>query len=242
MDLLKGKWGFTKRNFSSEFTTLADGFLRCECGCKIIYDPKEKRNKTTGDIKTYHYYRCTNGKRTHEKLVNINAPKIWEQFSTVMDKINISEDFAKVIANALNTNEKKAHKAIELQMEEFKVSLKELEDHENKLFDLRIQGNINQEDFNKQLARIRSNRDDLAKQLETLQKGLTSAVMETAKTVLELATNAKSLWNALPAEERRVMLEKLLSNPILDGLNVRFTLKKPFAVLVQMKNGARGGT
>ena len=30
------------------------------------------------------------------------------------------------------------------------------------------------------------------------------------------------------------MLDKLLSNPILDGVTVRFTLRKPFAVLVQM--------
>ncbi len=58
--------------------------------------------------------------------------------------------------------------------------------------------------------------------------------METAKTVLELSTSAKTLWNIRPAEERRVMLDKLLSNPILDGVTVRFTLRKPFAVLVQM--------
>ncbi len=97
-----------------------------------------------------------------------------------------------------------------------------------------LQGHIGQSDFEKQLARIRSNRDDLADQLETLQKGLTSAVMETAQTVLELATSAKSLWKQGTPEERRNFLDKLLSNPILDGVNVRFTLKKPFAVLVQM--------
>lgn len=235
VDSLSGKWGFKRRNFSSEFTAITDGWLRCECGCKIIYDPKEKINKTTGDIKKYHYYRCTNGKRTHEKLVNINAPKIWEQFSAVMDEINISEDFAEVIAQALNATEKKAHKAIEMQIDGFKLNLKELETHENKLFDLRIAGNINQEDFEKQLSRIRTNRDELTNQLEALQKGLTTAMMETAKTVLELAKNAKSLWNTMAAEDRRVLLDKLLSNPILDGLNVRFNLKKPFAVLVQMK-------
>ncbi len=105
---------------------------------------------------------------------------------------------------------------------------------DDKLFDLRIQGNINQEDFEKQLARIRTNRDDLTNQLETLQKGLTSAVMETAKTVLELAKNAKSLWNDLPAEDRRILLDKLLSNPVLNGLTIEFKVKKPFAVLVQM--------
>lgn len=84
------------------------------------------------------------------------------------------------------------------------------------------------------LQNIRSNREGLTDQLETLQKGLTSAVMETAQTVLELATSAKSLWKQGTPEERRNILDRLLSNPILDGVSVRFDLKKPFAVLVQM--------
>jgi hypothetical protein len=58
--------------------------------------------------------------------------------------------------------------------------------------------------------------------------------METAKTVLELATSAKSLWISRSAYERREFLNKVLSNPILDGLTVRYELKKPFAVLLKM--------
>lgn len=99
---------------------------------------------------------------------------------------------------------------------------------------MRLQGHIAQTDFDKQLARIRSNRDDLTDQLETLQKGLTSAVLETARTVLELATSAKSLWITKSPQERREFLDLILSNPILDGLNIQFNLKKPFTVLVQM--------
>jgi hypothetical protein len=59
-------------------------------------------------------------------------------------------------------------------------------------------------------------------------------VIETAKTVLELATSAKSLWIDRSAYERREFLNKVLSNPILDGLTVRYELKKPFAVLMKM--------
>jgi hypothetical protein len=59
-------------------------------------------------------------------------------------------------------------------------------------------------------------------------------VIETAKTVLELATSAKSLWIDRSAYERREFLNKVLSNPILDGLTVRYELKKPFAVLLKM--------
>jgi hypothetical protein len=72
-------------------------------------------------------------------------------------------------------------------------------------------------------------------QLEAHQKSLTSAVVETAQTVLELTTIAKSLWITRTPQERRDFLDLILSNPILDGLTVRFELKKPFAVLLGMK-------
>ncbi len=239
VDALSGKWGFTKRQFESEYTVLTDGWLKCSCGCRIIYDPKEKKIKSTGETKTYHYYRCTNGKREHEKLANIKNENIWKQFEPMLEKINISDEFAEAIADALNVTEKKGHRATEMQIAEFKAKEQELQGYENKLFDMRLQGHISQTDFDKQLARIRSNRDDLADQLETLQKGLTSAVMETAKSVLELGKSAKSLWKESAPEERRNLLDKLLSNPILDGLNIQFNLKKPFAVLVQMKENEK---
>lgn len=94
---------------------------------------------------------------------------------------------------SLNRYEDHRSKLLHFQ-HEFKNKEQELQNHEDKLFDLRIQGNVSQDDFEKQLQRIRTNRNALTDQLATLQKGLTSAVMETAKTVLELATSAKSLW------------------------------------------------
>ena len=62
----------------------------------------------------------------------------------------------------------------------------------------------------------------------------TSAVVETAKTVLELARDAKSLWKVKSPKERKEFLSAILSNPVLDGATVRYDLKKPFAVLLKM--------
>ena len=44
-------------------------------------------------------------------------------------------------------------------MVEFKAKEQEPQSHDNKLFDMRLQGHIQQADFEKQIVRIRSNRD-----------------------------------------------------------------------------------
>jgi hypothetical protein len=58
---------------------------------------------------------------------------------------------------------------------------------------------------------------------------------ETVKSTIELAKNAKLLWNSRSPEERRLLLEMLLSNRKLDGVNVQYDLKKPFQILLEMK-------
>ena len=105
---------------------------------------------------------------------------------------------------------------------------------EDRVLDLLMEGTIDKKTYGKQMERIRENRESLFEQLEKLQKGLTSAVVETAKTVLELARDAKSLWKVKIPKEREEFLNATLSNPVLDGATILYDLKKPFTVLLKM--------
>ncbi len=82
----------------------------------------------------------------------------------------------------------------------------------------------------------------LLKQLRVLQKSLTSSVIETCKSVIELANNAKSLWITQSPEERKKVLDVLLANPILDGTTVRYDLKRPFKLLSEMRGDLKWRT
>lgn len=242
VDAMNGLRGPALRREETDHTVLAGGWLKCECGCHVVYDPKTKTNKTTGATKTYHYYRCSNGKKAHPKTANILDEKIWEQFGVLMDQMTISKEFAEDIANALNEMEQKARKVTHMQIAELKEKEKELQKNEDTLFDFLLAKQIDKSDFDKQIGRIRLNRDSLTDQLEVLQNSLTSVVFETAKSILELATSAKSLWITRSAQERREFLNKILSNPVLEGLTVRYELKKPFAVLVKMAGNEKWRT
>lgn len=235
VDATFGSRGMVRRDESEE-TLLVGGWLKCSCGCNIVYDPKVKTNKTTGKKKVHHYYHCTNGKKKHSSLkgLNISGEKIWDEFGDLMGKIEITDDFAKDIAEALNKMENKAHNVAELQIAELKEKERELEAQEDRVLDLLMEGTIDKKTYGKQMERIRENRESLFEQLEELQKSLTSAVVETAKTVLELARDAKSLWKVKTPKERKEFLSAILSNPVLDGATVRYDLKMPFAVLLKM--------
>ena len=238
VDELLGLRGSGVRRAPNEFTVLAGGWLRCaSCGCHIVYDPKTKTKKETGEKMTYHYYHCSNGKNAHESMrgLNLTDQKIWDQFGGLIENMSISPDFAKDIADALNQLEKTAHKTVEKQIRELNKKLHELEDQEDRLTDLLLCNTLDQEAYKRKLDQIRSNRADLVKQLETYQKSLTSAIVETAASVLELSTSAKSLWNNKTPQQRREFLDMILSNPTLNGVSIEYNLRKPYLVLMEMK-------
>ena len=58
-----------------------------------------------------------------------------------------------------------------------------------------------------------------------------------SRRLFELAKQARTLWNQRTPTERRQLLEMVLSNPRLDGVTVRYDMKKPFAILSEMTKG-----
>jgi len=72
--------------------------------------------------------------------------------------------------------------------------------------------------------------------LQQCNAAISTAFYATSEKIIELATNAETLWNSRSDEERLDFVRTILSNQVLDGLNLRYELKKPFHVLAQIKN------
>ncbi len=152
-----------------------------------------------------------------------------------MEQIEITEDFAQDIANALNEVESKAHGTTTKQIDSFKAELAELNLRQDRIVNLLADGTIDKQTYKRNNEKIIEDRSQLIQQLEQLQKGLTSAVLDSAKTVLELAKSMKSIWKTMTTQERKEALDHVVSNPILNGVNVQFNLRKSFGVLIEMK-------
>lgn len=231
------KGGFSRRPKGS-----LSSFLRCanpECQCQIIYDPKKKVNKTTGETRDFPYYHCSDGKRIHrdagEKQININEDKIFDQFGIAIGDISITEDLASAISAALRKTHEKAVVAHKRTMESYKHAIKKTEaDEDGAYHDLKSR--LIEEDFyHRQIQKIRNERRHFEGLLEQSQLIITGAFYETAEKILELAKMAESLWKSRSSQEKVEMLKMVLSNPALDGLNVRYDLNPPFKVLSLMK-------
>jgi DNA invertase Pin-like site-specific DNA recombinase len=204
------------------------------CGCKITYAPKTKPSGVT-----YHYYRCADGRYMHrgkdQPQVNVKEQDILEQLVTAADAIEITAAFAEAIARALNETHRAATEAKKKSADVYRAELRALEEKENRIFDRFDSGEIDRSMFDTQVARVRESRRECFEKLREADTEIDTAYLDTARDVLELAKDARSLLEGRSREEKRDFLARLVCNPRLDGRTVRFDLKKPFAVIAKMR-------
>lgn len=215
---------------------LAHGFLKCKsCGCYITYDPKIKKNKKTGLERTYHYFRCSNGKRAHSSLKSVKEDLIWTGLEIALDTITIPDSFALQLSEALNESVLKSQQSFKRRLDELNAERSRYEEDEDNLMDHLLKKVVDEESYKKQLLKIRANKERICTQIKVSQEQSQSVMLETAQSTIELARDAKLLWKHMTGEERVELLEIVLSNRELDGVNVCFEIKKPFKLLSKMK-------
>jgi DNA invertase Pin-like site-specific DNA recombinase len=204
-----------------------------ECGCKITYAPVHKAGGTT-----YRYYRCADGRRVHrdrdEAQVYVKENDILDQLGGVIDGFTLTADLVEAIVRGLNETHRATMKAKERAAEGFRAEAKELEAKEDRLFDRFDANEIDRTTYDRQLLRLRDQKAETFEKLRQIDRAEDEKYLVTAERVLELAKNAKSLWEARSPSERRDFLERLVWNPRLDGRTVRYDVRKPFDVILKM--------
>jgi len=229
-----------KNPYQSKDGIFSEGWLTCanpSCGCFMTYDPKNKKDRKTGEIKkTHYYYHCANGKSVHEKQVNVTENSIWEQFSEALDQLSLPEEFAKEVAAELNAGHVTLKETMKREAIRVEETIAALEKEHYTLYQDYRKGIIKhdfftaqQEEIEKQIASLKS-RPALNLDNATLAK-----MEETVRSTFELAINAKLLWNSRTPQEKKDLLEMLLSNRRVNGKSVEYDWKKPFQILLQMK-------
>lgn len=115
------------RTMTQRYNSFGVGWLKCKCGCSVVFDPKEKILKQSKEQVTYKYYRCTNGKRVHIRNPVIKEDALLNQLGAAVDQISISEELAQRIADALNETQRRGKAAIKLKIENCENGIKRID-------------------------------------------------------------------------------------------------------------------
>lgn len=238
-----------KRTYSRKPSGLLSGFLTCStprCGCHILYDPKVKILKSSGEKRTYHYYHCSDGRGIHkdqgQRQINISQRKLLDKFSKPVSEISIGEELAKAVSKALKKAHDKTILAHKRNMEGYRVVIKQTEAEEDKAYELLSLEIIDQPTYRRQIKAIRIKKRQYENLLEEGQVSISTKFYETSDTILELAKSAELFWKEGTDEEKLKFLKKILSNQVLnstgenvDDLTIEYDLIGPLKELAKIK-------
>ena len=219
------------------------GFLECsECGCGILYDPKTKIT-TAGKKTVYPYYHCSNGKRFHRSMrgMNVHEKTIWKQFEEVVDQIKISEKLASRLLSEVNKTQRYSKMQAESRKSSIEAEITSMEANMSKAMDCFYAGVLDAADIAREKARIKSRITELQKELESLDEVTSNRRLETVESIIELALNAKTLFQSASDSKKLEIIDKLLSNLRVRGKTLEYDVRKPFADILKMSKIETGG-
>jgi hypothetical protein len=186
-----------------------------------------------------HYYHCTDGKKVHRqrglRQHNISETEIWRQLELAVQEISLTGEMTNEIAAKVSElNRDDAERAKRVYAED-KERLEVLVRKQDQLYDDYTKQLVDEDDYRRLKAKTKDEIHLLKGRLENDYLTAQQLVRERLKFTLELAKEAESNWKKATPSDRIVLLKNVLSNFSLDGLNVRYDLKKAFAVLAEIK-------
>ena len=212
--------------------TFAGDLIGCGyCGHKITGELKVKQTK--GGPRDYVYYRCTKYSRPGHPRIRVKEADFDDQILAFFDRIRIEDDGVRDWFRAvLASKTKDAQAETRAQRSELQRQETLIASQQDRLLNLRIDGQIDDDTFAKKSTQLRDRLASVMLQLEVLNRSRDENA-ELASKVFELSQTLRHKWLTAEYEEKRQILEIVWLNCRLDDVTLVPTIRKPFDVLAE---------
>lgn len=153
----------TKKSYNHPYTKT---FTCGECGKYLTAHKKVKTNKTDGTKRTYIYYHCTNKRINDCGQGYLEIKSLEEQINSLLYRLQLPKKITEFCLNRLSEELEKEGHIHEKIIAQHQNEINKIESRIKNLFDMRMSGDINSEDYQKHKA-------DLGQQKKTIEDKIT---------------------------------------------------------------------
>jgi len=218
-----------KHNFA--FT----GMIKCgECGCSVTAEEKKKIIKSTGKVKKYVYYHCTNRKQGYDcsQKKYIRLEDLETQIELELDRIRILPEFKDW---ALEMFEKDSDRQAKTHNEVYEMRHKDVVATEKELQNLvrmRYREQVDDEFYNEESRKLKKKLEKQRQRLKDSEKS-SEDWLKAAEEKFEFACHAPNNFEEGDNETKRDILAKLGSNPVLKDKKLEISICKYFEPIIE---------
>ena len=199
------------------------GLIRCaDCGCRVTFEKKKQK---------YIYGHCTQFKGKHNAPY-VNEDSLTLAFSELFKQIQLPEEVYNEISKKLRVE----HEAKKKQYTQTKTTLenevKKYDIRLERLYDDNLDGKISDSLYDKKAKETNSSRNIMMKRIQNIEL-YEESTYGTQIHLLKLAHEAPKLFEKANFEQKRALINKVLSNLFLETKQLRSEFKYPFDVIAK---------
>lgn len=205
--------------------------IKCaECGGTIS---SEHHFKKSG--RKYTYLRCTHPKGCcHQGLVS-ELQLLKQLDDEVFSKIRLNANIIDLLKKCVQKKMMEDSEANAVMKRQITNELNQLEAREQRVKDCFFNGDITRDEWNEEKANIANKREELQHTAEKYAD-ISRDIQYTVNEVLDIAACASEIMKKATPEQQNNLLGLILKDCYLDGERLIYKLKKPFDMLINLKN------
>ena len=224
--------------------TYAGQFMTCgHCGHPVTGELVKKKRKD-GGVNEHVYYRCSRYAKGDHPRIRVKEADIEAQVLAIFDKMKVEDESVREwFRLVLASQTRDAQADSQAQRAELTRQETLLIQQQDRLLNMRLADDIDQEVFAKKHTQLRDRLASIKLQLDVLDRSHDETA-ELAAKVFELSQTLKEQWLTADYATKRRLLEIVCLNCRLDGVTLCPEMRKPFDVLVEgrfLKESGEGG-
>lgn len=231
-DIRAGKTTNKTRIPKTEEDFIYRGLIRCH-HCKCVYTPDPKKGGK------YIYMKPTKSQGDCEFCKNTNENVINEQMEHIIKELTITKEALEAIKPDLQKVLDESKTVFKSKKETLESQLLNIEKRKEELFDqltlTKTEGSITMDEIHKMNKILEDKKTQIEDELLLCNTDFTTA-RNAVLTIFELAEGMYDIFESSNNIKKRELINILFSNLELSGLNLYYSLQKPFDLL-QKKEG-----
>lgn len=198
------------------------GLIRCEtCGCRVTFEKKKQK---------YVYGHCTQSKFKHD-FKYVSEDLITDQIMHVFESIIIPEEAYQEVSSVLRQTHEDKKRYRDQTLSSIETEITKFQNRIDRVYEDYLDDKITEELYKRKSDEYRTNQKKLQRQRDNIEL-VDDEYFGTVFHLLNLAKNAPKLFQKANIEQKRSLIQIVLSNFSLDGDQLRWKLKEPFETMV----------
>jgi site-specific DNA recombinase len=199
------------------------GLISCaECGCRVTFEKKKGK---------YIYGHCTQYKGKHAASY-VAEDALTKQLHSVFQQIQLPEEAYAEVSQALMQDDDQSNKENQQKLVHVAAEIKRFETRLERNYDTYLDGYITKEIYQRKQQELTSTKSRLQKSRKNIEL-VGKHNYDDVLYLLRLSMNAPDIFENSEIEEKRGLLQTVLSNLELEDKELRWKLKKPYDTMAK---------